>query len=82
MIPFKYKIECQCGECNKELITGYGDLRNVYNSIKNGVLRSVPYPYFGFLTKRAVDGFRRWWAVQSYKLSVTLAYVRWLIRRR
>ncbi len=79
---FKYKIECQCGKCNKELITGYGDWHNVVNSIKSGDLRSVPYPYFGFLTKRAADGFRRWWAVRVYNFSITLAYVRWLFRRR
>ena len=54
MIPFKYKIECQCGKCDKELITGYGGWRNVFNSINHGVLRSVPYPYFGFLMERVV----------------------------
>jgi hypothetical protein len=58
MIPLKYKIECRCGQCNKELITGYGGFRNVINSIKHGVLRSVPYPYFGFLIQRVVDRLR------------------------
>ena len=81
-IPWKYKIICQCGEKPEHTITGYGDLRNIYNSIISKSLRSVPYPYFGFLTQRAADGFHRWWAVRVYEFSITLAYVQWLIRRR
>jgi hypothetical protein len=46
-IPWKYKVVCGCG-CG-DTITGYGDLRNIYNSIRDKSLRSIPYPYFGFL---------------------------------
>jgi hypothetical protein len=60
-MTFRYKIECQCGECNKELIIGYGEWYNVVNSIKSGSLHSIPYPYFGFLAGKIYNKFLKWY---------------------
>jgi hypothetical protein len=38
-------------------MVGFGSRRNLYNCFFSGTLHSVPYPHFGFLTKRAPD----WW---------------------